>query len=44
MMKNQNCVLCIQTRAFVYIKIDEMYKDIAEDIQAKFDTSNYEVD
>ena len=38
MMKKQNCVLCIQTRAFVYIKRDEMYKDIAEDIQAKFDT------
>ena len=27
----------------VYIKTDEIYKDIAEDIEASFDTSNYEL-
>ena len=28
----------------VYIKTDDIYKDIAKDIEAKFDTSNYESD
>ena len=28
----------------VYIKTDDIYKDIAKDIEAKFDTSNYELD
>ena len=26
----------------VYIKTDEIFKDIAEDIETRFDTSNYE--
>ena len=26
----------------VYIKIDDVYKDIGEDVEARFDTSNYE--
>ena len=28
----------------VYFKRDDIYKDIAEDVEAKFDTSNYELD
>ena len=35
-MKNQNCFL-------VYIKTD-IYKDVAEDAETRFDTSNYELD
>ena len=26
----------------VYIKTDNLYKDIAEDVETRFDTSNYE--
>ena len=28
----------------VYIKTDDIYKDIAEDIETKFDTSSYDID
>ena len=28
----------------VYIKTDDIYKDIAEDVPTRFDTSNYELD
>ena len=28
----------------VYIKTDDIYKDIPEDVETKFDTSNYELD
>ena len=28
----------------VYIKADDVYKDIAEDVETRFDTSNYELD
>ena len=28
----------------VYIKTDDIYKDIAEDVDTRFDTSNYETD
>ena len=28
----------------VYIKTDDIYKDIAEDVEIRFDTSNYELD
>ena len=27
----------------VYIKTDDIYKDIAEDVKTRFDTSNYEL-
>ena len=27
----------------VYIKIEDIYKDIAEDVKTRFDTSNYEL-
>ena len=28
----------------VYIKTDDIYKDIAEDVETRFDTSKYELD
>ena len=28
----------------VYVKTDDIYKDIAEDVETGFDTSNYELD
>ena len=28
----------------VYIKTDDIYKDIAEDLETRFDTSTYELD
>ena len=38
--------LCyLNTDSFiVYIKMDDIYKDIAEDIENRFDTSNNELD
>ena len=34
----------INTDSFiVYIKADDIYKDIAEDVKTRFDTSNYEL-
>ena len=38
-------LFCMDTDSFiVYIKADEIYKDIAEDVEIRFDTSNYELD
>ena len=35
----------MDTDSFIlYIKTDDIYKDIAEDVQTRFDTSNYELD
>ena len=35
----------IDTDSFVvYIKRDDVYKDVAEDVETRFDTSNYEVE
>ena len=31
-------------RSIVYIKTGDIYKDIAEDIETRFDSSNYELD
>ena len=38
--------LCyINTGSFiVYIKVNDIYKDITEDFEIKLDTSNYELD
>ena len=34
----------MDTDSFIaYIKTDDIYKDIAEDIETRFDTSNYEL-
>ena len=41
MVKKQNCVIWTQTVFIVYIKTGNKYKDIAEDVKIRFDTSNY---
>ena len=28
----------------VYVKTEDIYKDIAEDVEARFDSSNFELD
>ena len=35
--------LCYMDTYIVCIKTDETYKDIAEDVKTRFDTSNYEL-
>ena len=30
--------------SFVYIKTDDIYEDITEDVETRFDTSNYELE
>ena len=42
-VKNQNCVLWVQTVFIVYIKIDDIYKEIVEVVKNRFDTSNYKL-
>ena len=45
--KNKNkAKLCyMDTGSFiVYIKADDIYEDIAEDVETRFHTSNYELD
>ena len=42
-MKMQNCYM--DTDSFiVHIKTDDIYKDIAEDVEKRFDNSNFEID
>ena len=41
--KAKLCYMDTDTFA-VYIKTDDIYKDVAEDIETKFDTSNQELD
>ena len=36
---------CMDTDGFtVFVKTYDIYKDIVEDVEARFDTSNYELD
>ena len=43
MVKKQNCFM--DTDNFiVYIKADDIYKDITKDVETRFDTSIYELD
>ena len=42
--KKPNYVIWIQPGFIVYIKTDDVYKDIKEDNETRFDTSNYELD
>ena len=42
MVKKQNCVIWIQTLYtlfIVYIKTDDIYKDVAKDAETRFDTN-----
>ena len=35
----------MDTDSFIaYLKTDDIYKDIAEDVEIRFDTSNYELE
>ena len=43
MVQKQNCVIWIQIGFIVYIKTDNIYKDIAEDVETRFNTSNCEL-
>ena len=36
--------LCYMDSFIVYIKINDIYKDIAEYVETRFDISNYELD
>ena len=33
----------VKTNFIGYIKTDHIYKDVAKDVQTRFDTSNYEL-
>ena len=46
MVKKQNCVIWtdIIYIFIICIKTDDIYKDIAEDVDTKFETLNYELD
>ena len=43
---DKNAKLCyIDTEGFiVYVKTNDIFKDIAQDVETRFDTSNFEVD
>ena len=43
---NEKTKLCYMDKDsfIVYIKTDDIYKDIEEDVETRFDTSNYELD
>ena len=44
-MQNENVMNCVTWIWFHCIhKTVDIYKDIAEDVETKFDTSNYELD
>ena len=42
--EKQSFVKWIKTLFIFYIKADDIYEDIAEDVETRFDTSNYELD
>ena len=42
MVRNRNCVIWTQS-FIIYIKLDDIRKDIAEDVETRFDTSNLEL-
>ena len=42
MEKKENCYTDTDSY-IVYIKVDDIYKDIAEDVETRFDISNYEL-
>ena len=45
MVKKQTCGIWMGTDSvIVYIKTDYIYKNIAEDVATRFDTSNYKLD
>ena len=43
---DENAQLCYMDtdRFIVHVKADDIFKDIVEDVETRFDTSNYELD
>ena len=41
---DEKAKLCYVDTDIVYIRTVDIYKDIAEDVKIRFDTSNYELD
>ena len=44
MVKKQSSVIWMWTVFIAYIKMDDIYKAVAEDAEIRFDTWNYELD
>ena len=44
MVKKKICVIWLQICFIVYVKTDDIYKEIAKEVETRFDTSNYELD
>ena len=44
MVKKKICVIWLQICFTVYVKTDDIYKEIAKEVETRFDTSNYELD
>ena len=43
MVQNQNCIKWIETHnTYIHTKTNDIYKNIAEDVETRFDTSNYD--
>ena len=43
MIKKENCAIWIQTLYHWIQKTEDIFKDIEEDVETRFDTSNYEL-
>ena len=43
-MWHKSKIVLYRYRQFVYIKTSDIYKDIAEDFETRFGTSDYELD
>ena len=43
-MRKKNCVIWIQTVSFYTQKTHVIYKDTAEDVETRFNISNYELE
>ena len=44
MVKMQNFCYMDTDSFIVHVKTDDIYKDIAEDVETRFDTSNFEIE
>ena len=44
MVKKKICVIWLQICFIVYVKTDDIYQEIAKEVENRFDTSNYELD
>ena len=44
MVRKQNCVIWIQAVSLYTQKTNDIHKNIGEDVETRFDISNYELD